>query len=63
MLYTHHQHHVVPVILQEPDHQGTLAVGLQARYGLLKIKRSTDPANANSAGKPHGQRINLGDLL
>jgi hypothetical protein len=29
----------------------------------LKIKGRTDPANANSVGKPHGQGLDLGDLL
>jgi hypothetical protein len=63
MLDTHHQHDVVPVVLQEPDHQGALSVGLQAGNGLLKIERDIDPANANSVGKPHGQGLDLGDLL
>jgi hypothetical protein len=54
MLDAHHQHDVIPVVLQEPDQQGTLAVGLQAGDGLLKIKGGTDPANAYSVGKPRG---------
>ncbi len=63
MLDTHYQHDVVPVVLQEPDQPGTLTVGLQAGDGLLKIERGTDPTNANSVGKPHGQGLDLGDLL
>jgi hypothetical protein len=29
----------------------------------LKIEGSTDPANANSIGKPLGQGLDLGDQL
>jgi hypothetical protein len=63
MLDTHHRHDVVPVVLEEPDQQGTLTVGLQAGDGLLKIERGTDPANTNSVGKPLGQSLDLGGLL
>jgi hypothetical protein len=62
VLDTDHQHDVVPVVLQEPDQQRTLTVGLQAGDGPLTVEAGTDPANAHSAGKPRGQGLDLDDL-
>jgi hypothetical protein len=62
VLDPHHENDIVPVILEEPDHHGTLAVALHAGHRFGRVERGADPAYPHSVGDPRRQAFHLVNL-
>src|SRR5512146_2862654 len=58
----YHENDIVPVILEEPDHHGALAVALHVGHRFGRVERGADPAYRHSVGDPRREAFHLVNL-
>jgi hypothetical protein len=62
VLDPHHEDDIVPVILKEPDHHGSLAVTLYVGDRFGDVEWGADPAHRYRVGDPRCEALHLVDL-
>ena len=62
MLDPHYEDHVVPVVLEEPDHYRALAVALHVGNCLCHVERGADPTHCHRIGDPGCRGFHLVNL-
>src|SRR5712691_11385733 len=62
MLNADDEDDVVAVVLKEPDHDGALAIALDAGHSFADVEGGTYPADSDRVGDPDGQGFDFIDL-